>query len=63
MYREYLPPDPEADALASWIEGLTEEEWNRLSEHVPAAIAEGEPAEFSELRPVSLQELRQASRL
>ena len=63
MYREYLPPDPEAEALAGWIEGLTEEEWNRLSEHVPAAIAEGEPAEFSELRPVSLQELRQASRL
>ncbi len=61
MYRRYLPKQPGSDRLADWIEGLTEERWNRLAENVPSWIADGEPSEFSKIRPVSVLDLEKAS--
>lgn len=57
MYRRYLPPAPEAEALAALIEGMSEEDWAYLSEHVPPAIADGDPLRFSEERPIGAAEL------
>jgi hypothetical protein len=63
MYRNYLPPNPESDRLANWIEGLTEERWNHLAENVPPLIAEGDPVSFGLERKVPLEALDQASML
>jgi hypothetical protein len=62
MYRKYLPSDPEADRLADMIESMTETEWTYLTEHVPAAIADGDPAKFERSRPVAVDELIGAMR-
>lgn len=58
MYRKYLPADPEFDALAELIEGMSEDEWQYLSQHVPEPIAEGDPLEFGSHRSVTVGELR-----
>jgi hypothetical protein len=60
MYREYLPADAEADRLAAMIEGISEEQWRRLSENIPAAIADGDPLRFGAFRPVTVDELASA---
>lgn len=58
MYREYLPPDPEAEPFAALLESLEEESWNRLTEAVPEAIANREPFELGSEVLVSAETLR-----
>ena len=58
MYRRYLPPNPESESFATFVESLTEETWGTLMQHIPTAIAEREPAEFGEFREVSAADLQ-----
>jgi hypothetical protein len=61
MYREYLPPSPDSEPFADFIESLEEEEWSRLVESVPAAIAECEPFELGAETLVPAESLREAA--
>ena len=58
MYRRYLPPNPESEAFATFVESLTEETWSKLVRHIPPSIADREPAEFGEYRQVSAADLQ-----
>ncbi len=57
MYRKYLPPEPECERLADLIENMSDAEWTRLADHVPAEIADGEPQDFGSFRPLSVDDL------
>ena len=57
MYRKYLPPNPEAEPFAHFIEDLDEATWNRLVDHVPQAIALRDPAEFGDFDRVRVSDL------
>lgn len=58
MYRKYLPPEPEADTFAAFIESLDEEAWHKLVAQVPEAIAGREPLEFATFNEVSAADLQ-----
>ena len=57
MYRRYPPTETSADQLANFLEAMQEEQWARLCERIPKAIAEADPATFSAERSVRLEEL------
>ena len=57
FYREILPPDPTADEFAGLIESMSEEEFQRLIERIPAAITDREPLEFDEFAGITAAEL------
>ena len=57
MYRRYLPSEPDAERLAGFIERMTDAEWARLADNVPAEIADGDPRAFDRVRPVSVDDL------
>ena len=59
MYRKYLPPLPEADEFAVFIESLTSETFNRLLNNIPGSITKRKPYEFSEFDSVKPGDLRQ----
>jgi hypothetical protein len=50
MYRHYLPPDESAEAFATLVESMEQDDWQRLVDDIPTDITRREPAEFSELR-------------
>ena len=58
MYRRYLPPTPEADELAAFIEELDEDRWQALLAAIPSAITERDPRDFGDWRGVTPDELR-----
>ena len=58
MYHKYLPPQPEADAFAAFIESLDEAAWHRLVAQVPEAIAGREPLEFATFNGVTVADLQ-----
>ena len=58
MYRRYLPPNPQADAFAEFIESLDESQWQTLVAHVPEPIAAREPYTFSQFDEVTVDDLR-----
>ena len=60
MYHKYLPPEPEADAFAAFIESLDENAWHKLVAQVPEAIASREPLEFATFNEVSVADLQAA---
>jgi hypothetical protein len=60
MYRKYLPEDPEAESFAQFIEALDEATWDRLVDHIPAAIATRDPAEFGDFSQVRVADLEAA---
>lgn len=62
VYRTYLPPRPEADAFATFIEGLDEAAWQRLLEHIPEAIAGADPATFGTFDGVGAEVLARLAR-
>ena len=57
MYHKYLPPNPESDAFAAFIDSLDEASWERLVDNVPAAIADREPSEFGTYNQVQVSDL------
>ncbi len=58
MYRRYLPPNPQSEAFAAFIESLDEDQWQTLVAHVPEPIAAREPYTFSEFDEVTVDDLR-----
>ncbi|MCP4357382.1 MAG: hypothetical protein GY796_05115 [Chloroflexi bacterium] len=58
MYQKYLPPHPESDEFAAFIESLDEPTWQRLVDNIPAGIASREPAEFSQYHGVSVADMQ-----
>jgi hypothetical protein len=58
MYRQYLPPDPESEAFARFVELLDEESWNSLVRNIPTKIAEQDPSTFAEFRDVRASDLQ-----
>ena len=61
MYRKYLPPNPESDSFAEFIDGLDENTWNTIVDCVPAAIADPEPDVFSRFNEVKPRDLLDAA--
>lgn len=57
MYRKYLPANPESDSFAEFVENLTEEQWNKLVDNVPAEIAERNPVDFDVYKEVSVEQI------
>ncbi len=62
FYRKYLPPDPVADEFAGFLEDLDEASWERLTEVIPAEIAEADPASFDEYADIRAADLVAALR-
>ncbi len=58
MYRQYLPPNPEPEAFAQFIEGLDEACWSKLVDNVPPDIANREPVSFSDYSGVKVADLQ-----
>jgi hypothetical protein len=58
FYRHYLPPKPESETFAAFIEGLDEESWNRLLDSIPAEIADADPTRFGDHAPVTTADLQ-----
>jgi hypothetical protein len=59
--QHYLPPNDEAESFAALIDSLDEDSWTRLSENVPAEIANREPLEFDAYQGVSAEDLGQVA--
>ena len=57
MYRKYLSQNQISDEFASFIESLTEEEFNKILNNIPAAIVNREPLEYAEFKAVSAADL------
>ena len=60
MYHKYLPPNPESEAFADFIEALDESGWNSLVRNIPPAIADRDPATFGDLNDVGVSDLHAA---
>ena len=60
MYRRYLPPNPEAESFARFIEALDESAWNKLVAHIPPGIAKRDPAAFATYAGVRVADLEAA---
>ncbi len=58
MSRKYLPAQESGNAFALLVESLDEENWNRLVDRTPSAIANGDPLTFEEFSGVSADDLR-----
>ena len=57
FYREILPPDPVAETFAELIEALSQADFERLLQRIPAEIADRDPMEFDEWEGVAAAEL------
>lgn len=57
MYSRYIAANPHSDEFASYIEGLSEEDFHVLLEEIPEAIVQREPAEFNEFKGVKASDL------
>ncbi len=57
MYRTYFPPSPVSDEFAGFIEGLRQEEFDKLLKHIPEEIKRREPYTFSDFDRVSVKDL------
>ena len=62
MYRKYFDPDDEREDFANFINGLTEEEFLDLLDHIPNDILVREPLEFTEFDQVKVDELQTSIR-
>jgi glycosyltransferase involved in cell wall biosynthesis len=60
MYRRYLPSEPAADRVATFIEELDEAGFGELLEAIPTAITDRDPRGFGTWRGVTPDELRAA---
>jgi len=58
MSRKYLPTQESGNAFAHLVESLDEENWNRLVDRTPSAIANGDPLTFEEFSAVTADDLR-----
>lgn len=58
MYEKYLQTNPDSDEFASFIKGLSEEDFSILLEHIPNGILEREPLEFTNYCQVNVNELK-----
>ncbi len=58
MSRKYLPAQESGNAFALLVESLDEENWNRLVDRTPSAIANRDPLTFEEFSGVSADDLR-----
>ena len=57
MYRKYFDADSQRDGYAGFIEGLNEEEFHLLLDHIPENLLKREPYEFTDYSEVSVEEL------
>ena len=57
MYRAYVPTDPISEEFAQFIDGLQEDNFRILLEHIPSGIVEREPYLYHEYNRVSAQDL------
>lgn len=60
MYRKYFEPSDEREEFASFIEGLDEESFHLLLDHIPQELLDREPIEYNEFDKVSVADLRSA---
>lgn len=58
IYRRYVPPSPEAEAFATFVEELDEEGWQALAADVPEAIRQRDPRDFGTWHGVGVDVLR-----
>ena len=58
MSRKYLPAQESGNAFALLVESLDEENWNRLVDRTPSAIANGDPLTFEKFSAVTADDLR-----
>ena len=58
MYRKYFNPENEREEFANFIDGLNEEEFMELLDHIPNDILIREPIEFTEFDQVKVKELQ-----
>ena len=58
MYRRYLPPNPQSDAFADFIQSLDENQWQTLVARVPEPIAIREPYTFSDFDTVTVADFQ-----
>ena len=61
MSREYLPENSESDQFAKFIDSLTPETWDTLTDNVPPEIAEQEPFQLGSASHVSVEALNRAA--
>ncbi len=59
MYRRYLPADPSSDTFASFLEELSEDQWQALLANIPFSITQREPQEFSDWNEVTVEALEE----
>ncbi|MDX1701276.1 MAG: glycosyltransferase [Melioribacteraceae bacterium] len=52
MYKKYIPQNPESDAFANFVLGLTEADWQTLVDNIPEEIATREPMVFNSFNEV-----------
>ncbi len=57
MYRKYLPSNPESESFARFVDGLDEQQWDRLVLAVPGVIADADPKTFHEMNDVQVADL------
>ncbi|MDP6908299.1 MAG: hypothetical protein QF371_02280 [Flavobacteriales bacterium] len=60
MYRKYLPTNPESDSFATFIEELSENEFQQLLMQIPTGITDREPMDYAEYNDVLPDDLREA---
>lgn len=61
FYEHYLPTHPEAEDFKSFIQGLTDESWDRLIHNIPDAIKAWDPVEDVQFNQVSTKQLKKCS--
>ncbi len=57
MSRKYFESDEELEEFTSFMDRLSEDEFNRLLEHIPEGILEREPYEFTDYSAVRVTDL------
>ncbi|MBT8222027.1 MAG: hypothetical protein KJN96_02535 [Eudoraea sp.] len=58
FYEHYLPKHPEAEDFKSFIQGLTDDRWDRLIHNIPEAIKNWDPVEDVQFNQVSTEQLK-----
>lgn len=61
MYRTYLPMEERREAFAAFVEGLSDEAFDRLVANIPPEIVEKEPFEFGDFDGVAVEDLMRAA--
>ena len=56
MYRKYTGTHKESESFSDFIDSLSNDQWDKLVENVPDAIAEREPMEFANFNSVTVSD-------